>query len=423
VGVATVRSLRVLLVTPFFPYPPHWGFGRRVFEIVRHLSARNSVSVLTYFDEEEEEPLVPELRRVCDEVVAVPSPVRWGKQRRFLQARSLLSTLPFHFRELQSRAMQAALERLLDRESFDLVQLESSQLSYLELGPTKSVLDEHNLEYELLLRIFNSEKASLRKAYNGLEHLKIKRHEQKAWRRFDACAVTSEREEEIVKSRLPGALTATVPNGVDVDYFRPGPMPSEPDSLLFTGLLSYRPNEDAVRFFVSEVFPIIRRARPDATFTAVGYATPGFINELAGEPNVTLTGRVPDIRPYLQRAGVVVVPLRSGGGTRLKVVEALAAGKAVVSTSVGCEGIAVEAGRDLLIGDSARDLATATLQLMADRDLTSKLGRAGRALVVERYSWASAVERLERLYARVEQLPVRANPRWTDAAAISSPPS
>jgi sugar transferase (PEP-CTERM/EpsH1 system associated) len=411
----------VLLVTPFFPYPPHWGFGRRVFEIAKHLSARNSVSILTYVDDEEEEPLVPELRKVCDEVVTVPSPVRWGTQRRFLQARSLLSAMPFHFRELQSRTMQASLEQLLDRDTFDLVQLESSQLSYLELGPTKSVLDEHNVEYELLLRIFNSEKASLRKAYSGLEYLKTKRHEQKAWRRFHACAVTSEREEAIVKSQLPGALTATVPNGVDVDYFRPGPMPSEPDSVLFTGLLSYRPNEDAVRFFVREVFPIIRRARPEATFTAVGYATPSFIDELAGEPNVILTGRVPDIRPYLERAGVVVVPLRSGGGTRLKVVEALAAGKAVVSTSIGCEGIAVEPGRHLLIFDSARDQATATLQLMADQDRASKLGRAGRVLVEDRYSWASAVQRLEELYARVERLPVRVIPASRDAAAISSP--
>jgi len=317
--------------------------------------------------------------------------------------------------------MQVALDQLLERESFDLIQVESSQLSYLALGRTRSVLDEHNLEYEVPLRVLSSERNVVRKAYNWLEYLKARRYEERSWRRFDACAVTSEREEAIIRDRIPGALTTTVSNGVDLDYFRPSAMPPNPDSLVFTGLLSYRPNEEAVRFFVRKVFPIIRRARPSAIFTAVGYANPSFMDELAREPSVILTGRVPDIRPYLERAQVVVVPLRSGGGTRLKVVEALAAGKGVASTSLGCEGIAVEAGRHLLIGDSAEALAAATLQLLADPGLASSLGRAGRALVEAKYSWASAVERLEELYARIEEIPPEADLRQAASAAVSSP--
>jgi len=241
-----------------------------------------------------------------------------------------------------------------------------------------------------------AESSALRRAYNWIEYRKFKREEVATWRHVSACVTTSTREEEIIK-RVVTTPTLTVPNAVDVAYFRPSDTVPDPNAIVLTGLMKYRPNVDAAIYFVNEILPKILAVRPNAIFYAVGGEPPEDVTRLAG-PNVVVTGTVPDVRPYVHKASVIVVPLRMGGGTRLKVLEGLSMRKPMVSTSLGCEGIDVEHGRHLLIADDANLFATAVLDVLDKPPLAESLATAGRELVERKYMWESVVQDLEGLY-------------------------
>jgi glycosyltransferase involved in cell wall biosynthesis len=191
---------------------------------------------------------------------------------------------------------------------------------------------------------------------------------------------------------------AVVPNAVDLDYFTPSGDDIVPGSILFTGLLSYRPNLDAILFFLDEVLPLVRARCPEAVLTVVGHGEHRDLERIR-RPGVVVTGRVPDVRPYLDAAAVVAVPLRMGGGTRLKVVEAMAMGKAIVSTSLGCEGINVRDGEHLVVADTPAVLAEAIAALLLDGTRGAELGRRARQLAEEQYSWNVAGAALEQLFS------------------------
>jgi glycosyltransferase involved in cell wall biosynthesis len=187
---------------------------------------------------------------------------------------------------------------------------------------------------------------------------------------------------------------------VDTEHLQPDSSPVDPEALLFVGSLNYRPNADGVAWFVEEVLPRVRRARPGAVLTIVGRGTPALLRRLAA-PGVIVAGAVDDVLPYLRRASVVVAPLRVGGGTRLKVLEGLSMAKPVVSTTLGAEGLDVADGEHLLLADEPAEMAGSILRLLADPALGRRLGDAGRALAVERYGWAGAAARLEAFHAEV----------------------
>jgi glycosyltransferase involved in cell wall biosynthesis len=302
--------------------------------------------------------------------------------------------------------MQAELDRLLASQEFDLVQVESVQMMGLRVnGICPVVLDEHNVESELLRQVARTESSTSRRVFAAIEAAKLRREELRSWASVDGCVLTSSVDEATVRSLAPKVATRVVPNGVDLEAFRPLPGDVDSDSIVFVGAINYRPNTDAVLFFAREVLPRIHQVRPSAVFTVVGGGVPRVVARLAAD-HVRLAGPVTDIRPHLAGAGVVVAPLRAGGGTRLKVLEALAMGKAVVSTSVGCEGLAVRNLEHLLIADEPEEFAEGVLRLMADPDLRSRLGRAGRTLVQREYGWDHALECLEQFHAELTGDPV-----------------
>jgi len=262
------------------------------------------------------------------------------------------------------------------------------------------VLDEHNVDYETYARMREGTSSPLRKGFYRLEETRVRRYEQDAWRRASACVLTSAREEEMVREAAPSTLSAVVPNGVDTEYFRPGNGAVEPGTIVFNGILDYRPNLEAAQFLVEEVLPLVRERHPEAKATIVGRGGPEEL-KLFARPNVEATGEVPDVRPYLERAAVVAVPIRAGSGTRFKVVEGLALARPMVSTAVGCEGIGVRHEEHLLVAETAPAFAEAIIRLLDDEALGERLGRAGRELVEDEFSWDRAGERLEAVYDRV----------------------
>jgi glycosyltransferase involved in cell wall biosynthesis len=374
-----------------------------VYEFVRLLARRHHVALLTYAVPGDDEK-VKALVEVCTELHVVPRQAETDRGKRVAQLSATFSPQSYQRRSLYAPAMQAKLDELTRREPFDVIQVESSQLAGFTFDRRSAiVLDEHNIEYELLYRMARTEGSPVRRVYNWLECKKFRREETASWRLVSGCVSTSDRDDAVIRAFAPGTPTAVVPNAVNVDYFHPQAAaagPGDGAALVMTGLMHYRPNIDGALYFVREIFPIILASRPDAVFYIVGAGAPDELKRVASR-NVVVTDTVPDVRPYIQSSAVFVVPLRMGGGTRLKVLEGLAMEKPVVSTSIGCEGIDVVHGEHLLVADDPPAFAASVATLLADRRAAAALGKNGRRLVERQYRWDTVVGRLEQFYDRV----------------------
>jgi sugar transferase (PEP-CTERM/EpsH1 system associated) len=392
-------NLHVLVISARLPFPPRWGFATRVYHLTRQLAARHDVTLVTYAGSADAANVERLREEFGVEVVTRDQPTRLAK--RVKQLRSLASRVPYDSRATYSKDMQRMIDRVAADRHVDVVQLESTLLSLYRLPPEALVIvDEHNVDYEYYERMRENERSPLRRAFYRLEELRFRRFEQRCWRDVDGCVMTSEREAEIVRAVASDTPTIGVPNGVDVDYFRPSAEPVEPRTIVFNGTLDYRPNLDGAEFLVEQVLPGLRERYPDVGVVLVGRGSQSDLDKFR-RPGVEATGEVPDVRPYLARATVVTVPIRTGSGTRLKVVEGLAMGKGMVSTTLGCEGVDVRDGEHLLIADSAEDFAAAVMRLFEEPEHAEGLGRAGRRKMVREYSWEFAGELLESLYQEV----------------------
>jgi sugar transferase (PEP-CTERM/EpsH1 system associated) len=395
--------MRILIVSPMLPYPPTWGFVTRVYQFVRLLAERHSVTLVT-FANADDHAHVAALRALGVEVHAIMRLTAIGTKR-LAQFSSLFSAVSYQWRSHHSDEMQRTIDRVQQPAAFDVIQIESSQLGCFAFDPRAAlVVDEHNIEYELLYRTFQTERSLVRRGYNWVEFRKFRREEIGTWHRATGTVTTSAREAEIIRNLAPGKPVRVVPNAVDVGYFAPSTAPIDANAIVMTGLMKYRPNVDAAVYFVREVLPELVAVRPNLVFYIVGGDPPADVQQLAG-PNVVVTGTVSDVRPYVYKAAVFVVPLRMGGGTRLKVLEGLSMKKPMVSTSLGCEGIDVKDGKHLLIADYPAAFANAVLRLLDDRALADALTTAGRELVDRFYRWDQAVDSLHTFYEELRERP------------------
>jgi glycosyltransferase involved in cell wall biosynthesis len=350
------------------------------------------------------------MQAYCREVVMVPNPK--GGQRlakRLLQIRSLASTRSFERLRVTLPAMQQSLNQILRTTRFDVVNLEFSFLGSYDLRKAPSgeklpllVVDSHNIDYDLARQYARSGGSLIRRLYAEANWRKLRREELRTYRDADGVYLCSAADERRLLDHAPSARTIVIPNAADVEFYQPRSTDSPADgrTVLFFGLLSYVPNVDAVSHFVGNIWPHIVAAHPEAHFKIIGGQPPRSLLALAG-PRVELTGFVPDLRPHLAAAAAVVVPLRLGGGTRLKIVEAMAMGKAIVSTTLGAEGIEATPERDILIADQPATFADAVNRLLAEPALATRIGQAARQLAVQRYAWSSAARTLEGFYRRI----------------------
>jgi len=323
--------------------------------------------------------------------------------------RSLASTRSFERRLFTVPALQPSLDRLLRARRFDIVNLEFSSLGHCELRQAPPgekfpalIVDSHNIDYDLARQHARFGNSLARRIYAGVNWRKLRREELATYRDADGVYLCSAADERRLLDEAPNIRTAVIPNAADVEYYQPRPTDPPPDgrTLVFFGLLSYVPNVDGVIHFIKDIWPRVAEAHPEARCKIIGGRPPPSLLALAG-PRVELTGFVPDLRPHLAAAAAVVVPLRLGGGTRLKIVEGMAMGKAIVSTALGAEGIEAVPGRDLLIENEPAAFADAVNRLLADPDLAMRIGLSARRLAVERYSWSGAAQALEGFYRRI----------------------
>jgi sugar transferase (PEP-CTERM/EpsH1 system associated) len=397
--------MHILLLTPQLPYPPHQGTSLRNYNLIAQLAKRHQVEVLSFLDEGQSLAAATPLLEICSWVEAVPAPQRTMVKR----IKQLLgSRLPDMAWRLWSPYYRECLKRRLNEVRFDVVQIEAIELApYLcaveAVRPRPLIVfDEHNCEWRLQQRAFLTDvripwrwPAAL---YSFIQWKRLHRYEGDICRRVDKVIAVSEADREGIQSVAPGISITVVPNGVDLEEYRDYRGEKERFELVFTGKMDFRPNVDAMLWFCDQVLPLIRRVYPSTRLAIVGQRPHPRLERLRRVEGITLTGWVPDVRPYLAGATVYVAPLRVGGGTRLKLAQAMAMGCAIVATSLAAEGFPIESGKHMLLADTPYEFATAVLQLLDSPDVRNRLGAEARMFVQSHYGWEQLVPRLEEVY-------------------------
>jgi glycosyltransferase involved in cell wall biosynthesis len=405
------ERLNVLLVSPMAASPPRFGAQARTHGLLSNFAKGHDLSALVLHDDDETPNASgPAMRSYCREVTFVRNPNKaTGWRRRTLQARSWLSQRSYQRHLFAVPVFQEALDRVLGSQRFDVVFVNLPYLAHYRLRHSPPgtvtpavVIDSHDIGYDLARQIATSSAPLGQRLHASFNWRKLAREELAAYNAADGVCVCSTADQKRLAADAPSATTVVIPNAADVEHLRPRDTDPPPDgrTVLFFGLLATVPNVDGVLYFLREIWPLITAVRPDARFVVIGANPAPAIRAHAG-PGVTIVGRVDDLRPHLSAAGVVVVPLRLGSGTRLKILEAWAMARPVVSTALGAEGLDCVPGRHLLIAGDPSDFASSVLRILGEPGLADELGRAGRALVSERYSWRGAAGTLEAFFRQV----------------------
>jgi sugar transferase (PEP-CTERM/EpsH1 system associated) len=407
--------VNLLFLTPQLPHPPRQGTAIRNWGLIRHLVTRHRITLLSFA--EEGQSVTPELGAACARVISVPAP----RRSRMDRLRTLFSPEPDLARRLWSPDFARAVSSILSEGHFDVVHFEGLEttpyLNLFKLQPQpqsrpKLLYDAHNAEHVIQQRAFLTDirmggpRRWPAAIYSWLQLPRLKRFEASSLRAVDHVTCVSPEDAAVLRHLVPELQPVLVPNGIDVsDYthsafrYQPSASSQQPSArIVFTGKMDYRPNVDAAVWFADAVWPLIRAAQPQAEFVIVGQKPAPAVQALNGRGGVRVTGAVDDARPYIAGAAVYVAPLRLGGGTRFKLLEAMALARPIVSTAIGAEGFAVQPGRELCIADTPDGFAQAVLKLLGDTAYAQSMGQAGRAFVQANYDWSMIIPRLEAVY-------------------------
>ncbi len=402
--------MRILYVTQIVPYPPHGGVLQRGFNLLRELGRRHEVHLLA-FNHRDELPPGEAVERSKRELGAFCRTVEyfdlWPKRsaahKLLCLAVAALHPEPFSVLAHRSRQLSRRVAELCrGNPAPDIVHLDTIALAQYRqcCGDRPVILAHHNIESQLMRRRATFERGWLQRAYVGREASKLRRLEARAADQFRANITVSVADAEELRMICPGAVTAVIPNGVDTVYFVPRRGQESP-TLIFTGGMNMFANRDGVDWFLDGVWPSVKARVPDARFVAIGQRPSERLQAASAmDGAVQAPGFVQDVRPEVARAAIYIVPLRVGGGTRLKVLDAMAQGKAIVSTTLGAEGIDVRNGEHLLLADDARAFADCIVDLLNRPEERLRLGEAARRRAEEKYSWAMLGDRLAGVYAR-----------------------
>ena len=372
------------------------GGKLRTWHVMRHLAARHDITYLSFEDSTQTAADRAGMREVCARLETVPrTDAAKGTWRFYADAaRYVVDPIPYAVAKYRSAAYRARLADLLARERFDAVVCDflPPVVNLPARLPCPAIVFTHNVEAEIWRRHAEQATNPVSKRLLAQQWRRMLRFEAAALGRFDLTLAVSDADRRTFERLYPRSLQApvhVVQTGVETDFFTPAAAPAERTHMVFTGSMDWLPNEDGMVYFCREILPKIRQAEPEATLSIIGRAPTPAVKKLADIPGVEVTGRVDDVRPHIARGGVYIVPLRIGGGTRLKIFEAMSMAKAVVSTTVGAEGLPVTSGRDIDIADEPARFAHSVVHLMRDPAARRAIEQAARQLVVDRYDWSA----------------------------------
>lgn len=398
--------MRILWLSHLIPYPPRGGNLQRSFNLIRQAARSHEVSLVALNTNGEGPERVAEytreLKKYCETVDIWEPPYPWkGLRWQVELLRSAVLPSPFSCRARFSSRLHRSWEEKLAQYPGALVHIDSIDLAMF-VPATKDfhrVLNHHNCESVLAFRRAQSEPEPMRRTYLGLEARKLARWEHRLLSQCEVNTAVCEEDRQRLLAINPSSHIHIVENGVDTNYFQPVDTAEEPRSVVYTASLNWAPNASAAQFLTEEVWPLVERKCSGAKLYIAGRDPPQSVRRLArADSTVTVVPNPDDIRPIVARANVYVCPLREGAGTRLKILDAMAMGKPVVSTSIGCEGLRVTPGENILVADEAHTLAESVLRLLADEEFRNQLGRSGRRFVEQEYAWERVGNQLEKAY-------------------------
>jgi polysaccharide biosynthesis protein PslH len=403
--------MKILWVKAGGLVPPDTGGKIRSYNILRQLAKHHAVTFFSFYAAHEND-VHAELCQFFHRVIQVPLDLPPAKSaREFLDyAANLFSREPYNLTKYCPPVIGKKLRALLQAETYDVILCDflATARAIPWDWPCPKVLFTHNVEAVIWQRHYEFARNPLWKALSFREWKTMEAAERRYLQKADHVIAVSENDRAAFASFLdPDKLTVT-PTGADTEFFQPSGEKETPNSLVFTGSMDWLPNEDGILYFANEIFPLILRQVPDVTLRIVGRKPSRRLQDLASRaPNIHLTGWVEDVRPYLAQGAVFIVPLRIGGGTRLKIFEAMSMAKAVVSTSIGAEGLPVRNGEHLLLADDPASFADSTLRLLGNAAQRAQIGQTARLLVQENYSWATVskgfAQALENVVKRARQ--------------------
>jgi polysaccharide biosynthesis protein PslH len=398
--------MRLLWFSHFIPYPPRGGAHQRSYNLLRHVSRRYETTLVA-FNLQGNSPgelsaWQAELAQHCARVVFWEMPVKWKSA--WWAAKLILSPLepePYSCRCFWSPEIEAKWQAMLREHQDAMVHFDSIDLALFAPAAAAyhKVLNHHNCESAMAGRRAELEANPLKKLYLLSQAGKLARLEKETCPLFDVNLAVSEADVDLLSKRSPGARYHVVENSTDTDYFSPSSIPADPDGLAFVSSLNWYPNISAIQYFVREIWPIVKSRRPAARLYVVGMKPSRALAEwLRQDAQIILVDSPPDVRPWMAKAAIVICPMKDGGGTKVKILDAMAMGKAVVSTSLGCEGLEVRHGENILIADTAENFAAQTLEALQDQELRDRLGAGARSLVERKYNWSVVGAHLEEAY-------------------------
>jgi sugar transferase (PEP-CTERM/EpsH1 system associated) len=399
--------MNILFLSTRSPYPLISGHSLRTYHILKGAAQKHNVTLVTFIQlpmHELKEENLKHLRSFCKAVYPFKIPMDFSRSKYATGLfMNLFSSKPFVAKKYNVPEVRDKIREILKTENIDLVHVDMLPLAvYInEFEKLPKILVNHNVESVRLFRWFQTEPNPVKKAYLGIQYPKLKAFERTAMEKFDCCVVVSEKDRELLREMGVKNNLAVVPNGTDTSFFKPMGRKKIDNSVLWLGHMDVHTNKDAVLYFWREIFPLLEKQYPEVRMTFVGSAPPKEIADAANKNgNIKVTGFVDDVRPYMDEAAVMVVPLRIGSGTRLKILDAMAMGKAIVSTSVGCEGLQVSDNENILISDTPKDFVQKVIKLLQDDSLRFKIEKNARK-GAENYAWALIVNKQDGVYQSV----------------------
>jgi sugar transferase (PEP-CTERM/EpsH1 system associated) len=397
--------MRILWVKIGGLWPANSGGRLRSYHTLAELARQHEVTVVTTRREDEDPAVLERQLPQCAQVLQFPYKAPKHGTGGFVRAlaASWFTSLPVDLYKNRVPEMLRTVTEMVRKGKFDLcvadflTGMPNVPLELLRAQGVPVVLFTHNVEYMIWQRLCQNETNPIKRLLLAIEWRKMRRYEHRAIELANVALTVSETDRDLFKQALPGASIHPIPTGVDVNYFVPAPEAEQGEELVFSGSMDWFPNEDAMLWFMDTMLPQIRKELPGIKVTIVGRNPSAKLQRMALDQEVLVTGTVDDVRPSVHRASVYLVPLRIGGGTRLKIYEALAMGKAIVSTTVGAEGLPLEDGKHLVLADTPEAFARQVVALVKDPARRARLGHAGRELVQTRYSWGRVAAEFEAL--------------------------
>lgn len=402
--------MKILWLKTELLHPVDKGGKIRTYHLLKQLKADHQITYLTLDDGSAPADAQDDAVEYCHELVRIPHLTREKFSAGFYAelALNMASPLPYAIRKYKSEQMTKAIEQATSKDHFDIVICDflAPAVNLPRDLKTPVVLFQHNVEASIWQRHYEVQKNAVKKRYLYWQWRKMQKFERDACRRVDCVIAVSEADAEMMQRDYGVTKVYDIPTGVDVDFFKPtGTIATRPNSLVFTGSMDWLPNEDAMQYFINECLPLVRQTVPDLRLTIVGRSPYPSLVELAQrDPNIAVTGRVDDVRPYIEEATAFIVPIRIGGGTRLKIYEAMAMEKPVISTTVGAEGLNVSDGEELLLADTPADFARAVVRVLTEPEFARQLGSKGAQKVREYYGWKKVAEKFNAICESVNRM-------------------